>query len=318
VAGYRFIGVATIALENQIITHATFRDCYTISGTSTGDDATFINCGIGTATMDHAYFLGCRFKGVLTFLTSKDYFVVDGTDTTPSAGNAATFIFAASTTCVFRSWEGGIRLGGLTTSSNAIIDGAGRLELADTCVGGSVTIRGFFPPVVGGTGLHTVAEFLAHNGANTFTQTQRFGTDQDTAGVTETLTRIPDATAGDPGGLFIAGTNASCTITDVTTAGSVGKYLKDILDDTSVYGAAVATGTVVDAGASASAFDTSLTEATNEHYKDAFIVFTSGVLSAQSRLIASYTGSSKNVSVATAFTEPPGNGDSFMILGRSE
>jgi hypothetical protein len=234
VAGYRFIGVATIALANQIITHATFRDCYTISGTSTGDDATFINCGIGTATMDHAYFLGCRFKGVLTFLTSKDYFVVDGTDTTPSAGNAATFIFAASTTCVYRSWEGGIRLGGLTTSSNAIIDGAGRVELVDTCVGGSVTIRGFFPPVVGGAGLHTVAEFLAHNGANTFTQTQRFGTDQDTAGVTETLTRIPDATAGEAGGLFIAGVNASCTITDVTTTGSVGKYLKDILDDTAI------------------------------------------------------------------------------------
>jgi hypothetical protein len=122
----------------------------------------------------------------------------------------------------------------LTTSSNAIIDGAGRVELVDTCVGGSVTIRGFFPPVVGGAGLHTVAEFLAHNGANTFTQTQRFGTDQDTAGVTETLTRLPDATAGEAGGLFIAGVNASCTITDVTTAGSVGKYLKDILDDTAI------------------------------------------------------------------------------------
>jgi hypothetical protein len=64
--------------------------------------------------------------------------------------------------------------------------------------------------------LHTVAEFLAHNGANTFTQTQRFGTDQDTAGVTETLTRIPDATAGEAGGLFIAGVNAATTLSALT------------------------------------------------------------------------------------------------------
>ena len=54
----------------------------------------------------------------------------------------------------------------------------------------------------------------------------------DTSGVTELLTRIPDATAGDAGGLVVCGANATLTITDVTTAGSVGKILADVLEDT--------------------------------------------------------------------------------------
>ena len=52
--------------------------------------------------------------------------------------------------------------------------------------------------------------------------------------VVEVLTRVPNATAGEAGGLVVCGPNATLTITDVTTAGSVGKYLKDILDDTAI------------------------------------------------------------------------------------
>jgi hypothetical protein len=194
VAGYRFIGTATIALANQIITHATFRDCYTISGDSTGDDATFTNCGIGTAKFDHCYFIDCRFKGVVTFLTNKDYFVIRGSDTTPSANDSATFIFAANTTCVFRSWDGGIILKGMSGTANAIINGSGRLTIDATSTAGSITLRGDFPPATGATA-------NAFGTSGVIVQTQRYGTDvviADTAGTTTMLadysTFNPDAT----------------------------------------------------------------------------------------------------------------------------
>lgn len=80
-------------------------------------------------------------------------------------------------------------------------------------------------------------------------------------------------------------------------------------------------GTVVDDNdpdPTATAFETNLTEATNDHYNGAFVVFTSGALLGQSRKISDYDGTSKVLTVAAAFTEAPTAGDTFLILGRSE
>jgi len=68
----------------------------------------------------------------------------------------------------------------------------------------------------------------------------------------------------------------------------------------------------------ATAFETNLTEATNDHYNGAFVVFTSGALLGQSRKISDYDGTNKILTVAAAFTEAPTAGDTFLILGRSE
>lgn len=68
----------------------------------------------------------------------------------------------------------------------------------------------------------------------------------------------------------------------------------------------------------ATAFETNLTEATDDHYNGAFVVFYSGALLGQSRKISDYDGTNKIITVATAFTEAPAAGDTFMILGRSE
>jgi len=65
-------------------------------------------------------------------------------------------------------------------------------------------------------------------------------------------------------------------------------------------------------------FETNLSEATNDHYNGAFVVITSGALLGQSRLISDYDGTTKVVTVATAFTEAPAAADTFIILGRSE
>jgi hypothetical protein len=66
------------------------------------------------------------------------------------------------------------------------------------------------------------------------------------------------------------------------------------------------------------AFETTLAEATDDHYNGAFIVFYSGALIGQSRKISDYDGTTKVVTVATAFTEAPAVGDDFLIIGRSE
>ena len=100
-------------------------------------------------------------------------------------------------------------------------------------------------------------------------------------------------------------------VTQISGDGTAADTLEAVLD-------ATPTGTVMDAGASATDFDTSLTEASDDHYNNAYVVFTSGVLLGQSRMISDYAGTSKNITVATAFTEAPGNGDAFIILGRSE
>ena len=79
-ANTKFVGAATIDLNGQSIADAFFRDAYTINGASTGDDAEFVNCGIGSGTFYHAYFIECRFKGVTTFVANNEYIIIRGTD----------------------------------------------------------------------------------------------------------------------------------------------------------------------------------------------------------------------------------------------
>ena len=68
----------------------------------------------------------------------------------------------------------------------------------------------------------------------------------------------------------------------------------------------------------ATAFETDLAEASNDHYNGAFLLFYTGNLTGQSRKISDYDGTSKVVTLATAFTDVPAAGDAFIILGRSE
>lgn len=73
--------------------------------------------------------------------------------------------------------------------------------------------------------------------------------------------------------------------------------------------------TVNDGAATSTSFVTALTETTNDHYAGAFILFTDGVLVGQSQKITAYNGTSKTIT-CDAFTEAPGNGDAFLILGK--
>ena len=70
--------------------------------------------------------------------------------------------------------------------------------------------------------------------------------------------------------------------------------------------------TAVTGTLTATAFTTSLTEATNDHYNGRTLTFTSGALAGQMTTITDYNGTAKLVTVA-AMTEAPANGDTFFI-----
>ena len=102
---------------------------------------------------------------------------------------------------------------------------------------------------------------------------------------------------------------------DITKIGGSAAGLAVFKD---MYTKVITAGTVSDVGPTASDFDTDLTEATDGHFDDAIVVFTTGTLTGQGRRCDAYTGVSKNIAVAVAYTEAPANGDAFQVLGRVE
>lgn len=114
--------------------------------------------------------------------------------------------------------------------------------------------------------------------------------------------------------------------TAVTTSGTSAKPEVDmasIHDDAAAASGLEAmlnaspTGTVNDAAPTTTSFVTDLAEASDDHYNGAFLLFTSGALTGQAREMDDYNGTSKTITVATAFTENPADGDAFVILGRA-
>jgi hypothetical protein len=168
----------TIDLGGEIITGAKFYDCI-ISGTSTGTNAEFFDCHFeGTATVGggHYDFYSCGFGTVtFTMLEDSSYNFVGCFDDDPDTATSPVFVFAASAVVGARNWRGAFQANSMASTNKLTLDGAGRLVIGSTSEGGAITLRGFYPPVTGGDGLHTEAEFVAHGGSP-ITQTSRFDT----------------------------------------------------------------------------------------------------------------------------------------------
>lgn len=63
-----------------------------------------------------------------------------------------------------------------------------------------------------------------------------------------------------------------------------------------------------------STFLTDLTDSTNDVWKDNLLLFTTGTLAGQVKKISAYNGTTKFVTLATAFTSAPSNGDRFVLV----
>lgn len=143
-----------------------------------------------------------------------------------------------------------------------------------------------------------------------------------------------DTTAANNAELAFDGTGfgfTNCTVPTVTTTTTATTVTNEVTANvTKISGDSAAadkleamldateSSTVNDAGASATVFITALTEASDDHYNGAVLVFYTGNLTKQARRISAYNGTSKTITVFPALTEAPANGDAFFITGRIE
>lgn len=75
-------------------------------------------------------------------------------------------------------------------------------------------------------------------------------------------------------------------------------------------------GRVNDIASTTTDFDTDgYTEATNNHFNQHLLVFTTGAAKGQGRLIYTYTGAGQNVAFDRPFTDAPADNDEFLIFG---
>lgn len=268
-AGWRFIGPGVIDINGQSVADAVFEDCYTVSntGSAVGDDTRFYRCGIGNGAFRHGYWMDCMMKNStgFTMYAGDEYHFLGCKDATPDAGDPATFTFAAGCVANFRDYQGGIQIKSMASGDVLKLDGRGRLLVVDSCMGGSITIRGDFPPLPTGTGLHNKTQFEAHGG--TVTETQRYGTDQNigvdwsnvlgqTATVALTNTSINDVatktgyTAAPTAGSIVTASFGTCVLPETTKTGNLPS--KPLASDTAADNS-VAFLRVVAAGSSAEA-----------------------------------------------------------------
>jgi hypothetical protein len=71
---------------------------------------------------------------------------------------------------------------------------------------------------------------------------------------------------------------------------------------------------VTDVGNSSTAFKTDRSASTTDDIKDVLVVFTSGSLAGQVKKVSGYNGTSKVITVSSAYTGTPSNGDRFILV----
>jgi hypothetical protein len=101
-------------------------------------------------------------------------------------------------------------------------------------------------------------------------------------------------------------------------ADNIHIYVEDSLMDPTDYilqTSGEETGVVVTDGSNtALTFETDLDESDNDYWRDALILFTSGSLVDQVKKITAYDGTTKFVTVGSAFTTTPTGGDRFVLV----
>jgi hypothetical protein len=114
----------------------------------------------------------------------------------------------------------------------------------------------------------------------------------------------------DPTAAAIADAVLDESLSGHNTGGTLGKSIRQVKE-----GVVSAESTVNDASATRTSFVTDLASAVDDFYNDKILVFISGALEGQGRIISDYNGTTKAVTFDEATTSAPANGDGFIILG---
>ena len=122
---------------------------------------------------------------------------------------------------------------------------------------------------------------------------------------------IPAAVAGAANGLSIVGSLMAADVTKINTVTAAATQLS--LSAQTIVSGTVDTGTF---SATTTIFETSLAEATADHYNGLTLKFVTGALAGQGTQITDYeySGNSKGKLTVVALTEAPANAVSFVIL----
>ena len=111
--------------------------------------------------------------------------------------------------------------------------------------------------------------------------------------------------------LYCHNNSFTCTIQPVL---EVEYSIDDVASDESIV--SVSDAVVADGGNTTSTFKTGLTSITDDFWNDLTILFTSGNNAGQARKILDYDGTTKFITVSTAFSNIPAGTDTFLIIGR--
>lgn len=129
----------------------------------------------------------------------------------------------------------------------------------------------------------------------------------------DTTTTNTDMVAAAPTAASVADAVWDEALSGHTVAGSTGKAMKQLKEGTITTEAAID-----DTSATTTSFVTNLTESTTSYYSNKIMVFISGSLSGQARIITNYNGTTKAITLEEALTSAPADGDEFLILATHE
>lgn len=129
----------------------------------------------------------------------------------------------------------------------------------------------------------------------------------------DTTTTNTDMVAAAPTAASIADAVLDESLSGHNVAGSVGKAIRQVKEGTITIEASID-----DTSATTTSFVTNLTESTTSYYSNKIMVFISGSLSGQARIITNYNGTTKAITLEEALTSAPADGDEFLILATHE
>ena len=285
VANYDLLGHEyTIDFNGQSFTGSYIEGAFIAASTVTGSGIIFKECIFDSnVTLPPCTMRFCYWgNATITAGSTGDFYLNDCRSRVAGSGAPSFDFNAVAVGLSIRSYSGGLKLTNMAAGDTASIEGTGAITEV-TSTGGSLALRGTFK----------------QNSITNITVTQD--------DVKDSIDIITDSD-----GVVFGAAGVDLIWDEATSghnsAGSFGKALRQIKESS-----ISAETTVNDVSATTTSFVTNLTEATDEHYNDSTLIFTSGALIGQGKVITDYNGTTKAVSFDEAWTEAPADTDEFII-----
>ncbi len=263
-----------------------------ISGIGTAtSEVSFLRCHFGTASIQLGHFTSCSFADTVTLTLAGDY---NFHDCYSEGATPPIFEKTAGQAIVaeFHGWSGAITISGLEAGDTYELGGSYR-EIVLNGVDGTVHIHGLYDSI---TDNRTGSPVLTITGAI------------KAGDVATTLADTNDLQTRTPA--VLVGGRMSSDVGSVDGSVTAASKMKDAMD-------ATVQVTVDDTAftPTATQFETNVTEATANHFKDRVIIFLSGTLIGQAKDITAYSlVGGRGLFTVSALTEAPLDTDTFLIV----